>query len=287
MSEDFIPRLRGNTFFLFLLRAARDDLGVAPSFGSSSQGLTQTQMFANLMRTVHSTYTVNNEDSLRQNISKYMKGKLTNSPTYYPFKNVGFQQNAALRMENEYSDALSEMDHLCRTFLDYENDGRMKMLVGGLIELIASDPSVLPSAAFRTGYKEVTKAALAQETDFILSPFLLSVWYYIVEEQPNAEEGADTYMRWTRDAGGGNPREITTDIGTERAKKIAVSIDLPEEDQTDTAEEVAEEEAVVMELAKEEEKEIKQQTLVSHNGRIYNQNAEKIVNIEHVETLYI
>jgi hypothetical protein len=70
-----------------LAACGRDDLGVAPSWGSSSQGLTQTQLFASLMRTVDATYSINNEDTLRQYISQYLKGERTNSKTYYPSKN--------------------------------------------------------------------------------------------------------------------------------------------------------------------------------------------------------
>lgn len=60
MADEFTPRLRGNTFFLFLLRAAKQELGVAPSWGTSTQGLTQTQLFMALMQTVDPTYQVPN-----------------------------------------------------------------------------------------------------------------------------------------------------------------------------------------------------------------------------------
>jgi len=285
MADDFIPQLRGNIFFLFLLRAARSDLGVAPSWGRSSQGLTQAQMFANLMRTVCPTYSVTNEDSLRQYLSKYMKGERTHSSTYYPFKDAAFQSGATMHMESDYGDALGEMDRLCRTFLDYENEGARKLLVGGLAGLILKDDTIPASSTFNTGYRDVTKAELANEERYILQPFLLSVWYYIVTSKPNAEEGAETYSRWTADAGGGNPRAITTRWGEKMGKKIAVSVELPGEAEPDTAEEeheVLEGEAVVV-----DQEDRKQQTLINHNGRIYNQRAEKIVNIEHVETLYI
>lgn len=223
MTDEFIPRLRGNTFFLFLLRAARDDLGVAPSWGSSSQGLTQTQLFANLMRTVDATYSVNNEDTLRQYISQYLKGDRTNSKTYYPFKESGFRSGADYRMKNDYDNALSEMDTLCRTYLKFDNDPAMHLLVGGLVSLILKDNSIPTNATFYTGHKYVTRAELQSEVDFVLQPFLLSVWHYIVMYFPEAKEGAETYMQWTEDAGGGNPRTITTGWGTKRAEMIHVT----------------------------------------------------------------
>lgn len=251
MADDFIPRLRGNTFFLFLLRAARDDLGVAPSWGSSSQGLTQTQLFASLMRTVDETYSINNEDTLRQYISQYLKGERTNSKAYYPFKESGFRSGADYRIKNDYDNALAEMDTLCRTYLKYDNDPAMHLLVGGLISLILKDNSIHSSASFFTGHKTVTRAELQNEVDFILQPFLLSVWHYIVMHFPEAKEGAETYMRWTADAGGGNPRTITTSWGTKRAEMIRVTKEKSGEAPKDASEEDVEEAEITEEVHEE------------------------------------
>ena len=293
MADEFIPRLRGNTFFLFLLRAAKQELGVAPSWGTSSQGLTQTQLFIALMQTVAPTYQVPNEGTLRQYISQYLKGDRPDSPTYYPFKTPSFQSGALLHLQSHHTEAIRDMDALCSKFLDTDNEATRKLLVGGLVGLILKDSSIPSATVFDTGYKEVTRAELAQETDFILQPFLISVWGYIVTKKPNAEEGAETYMAWTEDAGGGNPRRITTRWGTNTAKKIAVSTDLPEEMQADTAdmgEEYGEEikkapadeaEAEVIDEDNEESG-YTEQTL-NNSGRIYQQRAQQIFNIEHID----
>lgn len=243
MPNEFTPRLRGNTFFLFLLRAARDDLGVAPSWGSSSQGLTQTQLFASLIRTVDPSYTVNNEDTLRQYISQYLKGDRTNSKTYYPFKESGFRSTADYTIKNNYNTALSKMDSVCRTYLKFDNDAAMHLLAGSLIALILKDSSIPADTTFNTGHKVVTREQLQNEEDFILQPFLLSVWHYIVVNKPEAKEGAETYMNWTADAGGGNPRTITTRWGSKRADMIHVTKEL-QEDRTEAGHEEEKAEAV-------------------------------------------
>ena len=231
-----------------MLRAARDDLGVAPSWGSSSQGLTQTQLFASLMHTVDSTYSINNEDTLRQYISRYLKGERTNSKTYYPFKESGFRSGADYRIKNEYDAALSEMDTLCRTYLKFDNDSAMHLLVGGLVSLILKDNSIPTNATFYTGHKYVTRVELQDEEDFVLQPFLLSVWHYIVMHFPEAKDGAETYMRWTADAGGGNPRTITTSWGTKRAEMIHVTKEKSGEAPKDTSEENIEEAEITEEV---------------------------------------
>ena len=295
MADEFIPRLRGNTFFLFLLRAAKQELGVAPSWGTSSKGLTQTQLFISLMQTVAPTYQVPNEGTLRQYISQYLKGDRPDSPTYYPFKTPSFQSGALLYLQNHHAEAVRDMDALCRKFLDTDNEATRKLLVGGLIGLVLKDNSIPSTTAFDTGYKEVTRAELAQETGFILQPFLISIWGYIVTKKPNAEEGAATYMAWTEDAGGGNPRRITTRWGTNTAKKIAVSTDLPEEVLVETADaEQDSEEETKKAPADEAEAEVidaevveplETKTIVKE-GRIYQQQAQKIYNIEHIENFY-
>ena len=273
MPDSFIPRLRGNTFFLLLLRAARSELGNAPSWRSSAEGLTQTQMFAGLMRICNPSYAITNEGSLMQNISRYMKGTLTNSPTYYPFKSPNFRNGAALRLESDYKGALDEMDTLCRNYLDCTNDGAMKLLAGGLCEMILLDTSVPPEAAFNTGSKVVAKEALAGETAFVLQPFLLSVWSYIVLNQPEAKEGAETYMRFTADAGSRNQRRITTEIGAETAKKIAVSVSLLKGEPTDAADKVSD--------GKADPEAVQRQTPENLSGRTDSQSAEKTGRSDH------
>lgn len=298
MTDEFIPRLRGNTFFLFLLRAAKRELGVAPSWGTSSQGLTQTQLFISLMRTVAPTYQVPNEGTLRQYISQYLKGDRPDSPTYYPFKTPSFQSGALLYLQSHHAEAVRDMNALCKKFLDTDNEATRKLLVGGLISLVLKDNSIPSATVFDTGYKEVTRAELAQETDFILQPFLISVWGYIVTKKPNAEEGAETYMTWSEDAGGGNPRRITTRWGTNTAKKIAVSTNLPEEMSAETIEgdKKAKENEEEIDKAPADEAEaevidaevvepLETKTMVKE-GRIYQQQAQKIFNIEHIENFY-
>lgn len=102
-------------------------------------------------------------------------------------------------------------------------------------------------------------------------------------------------MAWTEDAGGGNPRRITTRWGTNTAKKIVVSTDFPEEMQADMAD-AGEEHGEEIKKAPADEAEaeiidaevvepLETKTVVKE-GRIYHQQAQKIYNIEHIENFY-
>ena len=134
------------------------------------------------------------------------------------------------------------------------------------------------------------------------------MWANILANHPDTSEGAETYLAWTEDAGYNTAREITTNIGAERAKKIAVSTDLPEEmlaettsEDSNEAEEIDAEEyraetkkapadeaeaevidAEVVEDGSGQEQRKTEQTL-NNNGRIYHQQAQTIYNIEHID----
>lgn len=289
----FTPRLRGNTFFLLVLQAGKNELGIAPSWGCSSEGLTRSQLFADLIRTVSPSYRVVNEKTLMQYLSQYLDGSRPSSATYYPFKDKVFQNKVDIYVREDYPSALASMDRLCHKYLACDDEYKMKLLVGGLIDLILEDRSV--KGEFNTGMKVVHRGNIGSETEFNLPTFLLSVWSYIIVNKPDAEEGAETYAQWTEDAGGGNPRRYVGPIAKERAKKLAISIELPETGYSaDTAHEPREclsEDSCSIEHADDspapENKPSQQELTISGNGRIYNQHADKIVNIEHVDMLNI
>lgn len=137
-------------------------------------------------------------------------------------------------MADDYPAVLTQMNKFCSTYLASDKF-TLRLLVGGLVDAILADDSF--DGEFNIGSKTVTKAELGTERSFILQPFLLSVWSIILADHPDTTEGKDTYFAWTEDAGYNTAREISTQIGAERAKKIAVSTELPEELLVKTADE--------------------------------------------------
>lgn len=230
MSE---PRLRGNTFIALLLRAGVQELSEKPEWGENNNGITRPNMFADLLRMTQPAYDPPKMKSLSSYFSRYLKGELISSPMYFAFNTPAYQHGLATRIQDDYPAVLCEMDCFCRKYLR-PSDVDRRQLVGGLIDTILADSTF--RGRFDTGNKWVDKADLDNERDFILQPFLVSVWNTILEKYPDASEGAETYMDWTEEIAYSKPRETTTAIGAERAKKIAVSADLPEEIKADTAE---------------------------------------------------
>lgn len=298
-----MERLRGNTFLLLLLRAGCQVLLNPQEYGESKDGVTKPNMLADLIRLTNTNYHPAKMDTLASYFSKYLSGEPPKSPSYLPFSNPAYQHGLESRISDNYPAVLRQMDRFCRTYLTQENYP-LRLLVAGLVDAILADDSF--DGEFDVGGKMVKKADLDRETKYILQPFLVSVWSNILANHPDTREGAETYFAWTEDAGYNTAREITTSIGAERAKKIAVSTDLPEEMLAETAAEAVEdatvtEDAEAEEYAEEikkapadeaeaevidEEPGYREQTL-NNNGRIYQQHAEKIVNIEHVDVLNI
>ena len=232
------PRLRGNTFIALLLRAGVQELSEKPEWGENNNGITRPNMFADLLRMTQTDYNPPKMKSLSSYFSRYLKGELPSSPMYFAFNTPAFQHGLSMRIQSEYPAVLAEMDRFYRKYLRGSDVDR-KLLVAGLVDAILADETF--TGRFDIGEKWVEKRELGNERKFILQPFLISVWASILENHPDVSEGGDTYLAWTEEIGYNKPRETTTQIGAERAKKIAVSDVLPETAQTDTAEEITEE----------------------------------------------
>ena len=273
-----MERLRGNTFLLLLLRAGCQVLLNPQEYGESKDGVTKPNMLADLIRMTNPEYQPAKLDTLGSYFSKYLSGDPPRSPAYLPFSNPAYQFGLQSRIADDYPAVLRQMDKFCRTYLTQENFP-LRLLVGGIVDAILADDSF--EGAFDVGDRTVSKAELDNQKRFLLQPFLASVWCSILVNHPDTSEGQDTYLEWTEDAGYNTAREITTKIGAERAKKIAVSTDLPEEMLADTAEEDAEpaEPDVTVEEIHEDEPRVEVYDAPFTNP----QTGEKVVAQFHVE----
>jgi len=222
--------LRGNTFLLLLLRAGSQILLNPQEYGESKNGITRPNMLADLIRMANPAYNPAKIETLATYFSKYLSGDPPRSPSYLPFNDPAYRYGLQSRLG--CASTIQKMDAFCRTYLS-EDNFTLRLLVAGLVDAVLADDSF--DGEFMTGMKTVKKEQLGREKQFLLQPFLLSVWSIILSDHPDTKEGKNTYLEWTTDAGYNSPREISTQIGAERAKKIAVSTELPEEVPADTA----------------------------------------------------
>ncbi|MBR0233006.1 MAG: hypothetical protein IJQ47_03070 [Synergistaceae bacterium] len=285
-----IPKLRGNTFLTLLLRSGVQELGEAPKWGENNGGITRANMFADLLRMAQPVYSPRNLKTLQSYFSQYLSGERPFSDAYFDFEKSGFRHGLENRINSDYQTVLAEMDRFYCKYLR-KSDIDRQQLVGGIVDTILQDQTF--SGKFNVGDIIVDKKDLNSVKSFTLQPFLVSVWNEILMSHPDTSEGKDTYMSWTKEAGYNSPRSIVTQIGVERAKEITVSDkisggnimkSIPEQpDQPDQTGTEATAENNEQKKASEQAKNATTQQTVSHNGHVYNQNAEKIFNIEHIE----
>ncbi len=243
-------RLRGNTFIALLLRAGVQELSEKPQWGDNNNGITRPNLFADLLKMTQPEYNPPKIKSLSSLFSQYLKGDKPFSPMYFAFDTAAYRYGLSSRVKSEYATVLSEMDSFYRKYLRTSQFDR-NLLVGGLVDAILADDSF--NGVFETGINSVDKLELDRQNCFILQPFLISVWNNILINHPDTSEGAETYMDWTEETGLNKPRQTITDIGAERAKKITVSDQLPEESTSDTATEKTEDDNDIGEEQNKEE----------------------------------
>ena len=289
-------RLRGNTFIVLLLRASTNVLGSSPGWGKNNNGVTAPNLFADLLRLTKPDYTPAKPNSLSTYFSAYLQGKRPFSDRYFPFDKLDFQCGLQMRIKNDYHAVLTQMNEFCNKYLNM-SDLALRQLVGGLVDAILDDETF--NGSFDVGGRWVDKEELDDICEFTLQPFLVSVWSTILSDYPDAAEGADTYSDWTREAGGKSPRYIRTPIGTDRAKRIKVNVEISEsigeaplenseqnlDEKKGPAEKKAEPKAVEAEIV-DDVPHLEKKT-ITKDGRTYNQTATTIINIESLETLYV
>ena len=279
---DNVYLLRPNTFFLLLLRAGKQDLGQSTGWAKST-GLTESNLMADLIRVGYPDFTVKNPDTLPTYMSGFKAGnsRFANSKTYFPFAGSVCRGAYIKTMADDKEAALNRMQALCDKYLDLKSGANKELLAGGLIELLQSE-GLDPVFDFGSCQKPISEIETIEEIS--LYPFLLSVWYYVVVNLPDSTEAAC----------------FNESIGEATAAKISVTLDLPQEnknaasasseeetnaanDQTDTSEAGPE---IIDDFEANSQGKPSEQILVN-NGRIYQQHAEKITNIEYVENLTI
>jgi len=201
------------------------------------------------------------------------------------------------RVKTRYMTELRKMDEFIDSFLNTESDERMQWLIRALLNLIDKDLLIKPESLFYLSETPVTKSDLLSQDHYCLSNLLLAIWHFIIMNRPSNITGRATFealheradeigakWKFRKEFGMTYPREFDFDLFG------AADVDAEEyggeikKDPADEAES-CESEVIDAEVIEKEKKEYQEQTL-NNNGRIYQQKAEKIFNIEHIENFY-
>ena len=194
------------------------------------------------------------------------------------------------RVKAQYMAVLKEMDDFIDSFLRTDSDERMKWLIQALLILLEKDNLITPDTPLFLSQTPISKAELLTLDHYCLSSLLLGLWHFIVMNRPDNETGRDTFCalhdrademnaKWKFKQGFGQkyPRTFGFDLYGAAGEEAEESGEEIKKAPADEAE------AEVLEGEPTSPKD----QILNNNGRIYQQHAEKIVNIEHVDVLNI
>ena len=211
-----------------------------------------------------------------------------------PFDNSGSVSGFDDRVKNQYVSVLRKMDEFIDDFLRTNDDERMLQLIRRLLTLVDKDHLITPNTTFYYAGTPITKTDLLGLDHYCLSNLMLCIWHFIVTKRPDNEAGRATFEALNDRADEiGAKWKFKNELGSEYTKKFDFDLfgtiekgkaadEYVEDIKIDPANETESDviEAEVMDNGQE----YQEKTLVNH-GRIYQQHAEKIVNIEHLDIL--
>lgn len=190
------------------------------------------------------------------------------------------------------------MDSFIDAFIDDGDLGRK--LVRALLEVIDLDKTIDDDAEFvvQAGGRVIDKKSLLKLPDIGARPFLLSIWHFIITKRGSENIlGAGTVGQWLHHETSHAPYKYVGTVGERYALDKRISF---EKIVTDSADESGEpenieytnsdnkaEEDLSDECYKQREAGEQGTNQILNAQTVFNQRAEKIVNIEHVKHLQI
>ena len=282
MANEKTPYLCGGTFLTQILRARKELTSSTEHTNGQKENLSEQETFRRLISIYHLSDFCGGT-SLKPYTSKY-KSCTDSLVVYGHFSDNDLHCAFDEDIKSSNSTALRMMQEFVQEFIDPK---LYLQLVRCLLDMIETDADIqADDVLFITDESSAVKADdICTLSHFYIEPFLLGVWHYIIMNRADDnEKGADTYKEWYPSKG--NYRGI---IGNGVTRKIHVEtmpIDQPYH--TDSAEYTATEgepQVDVIGSDDKSKKESKTYTQYIENATIVNQNGEKNIHIDHVDTL--
>ena len=277
--EKKYPHMCGGVLASILLSHKKD---------KSPQGvadpLNKSNFIRDLARIVKPGFDYSSDSNPEPIVSYYVNCRRKTS-SVLPFAQVKYKEAFKCQMEESYPLLLHRMDLFLNKYLDINDQYDRSTIIQEILSIAAHDSSCIGSwlAILPNG----EKTRLAKLTDIHFQPFILGIWYFIISHNvPNVVESS-VFDVWDSKHNRMNPRgDIILDIvpAVSEEKDLEEMVISDEEILSENGEGITDDDPVILDAPREEEP-VKDQTLISHNGRIYNQHAEKIVNIEHLDVL--
>lgn len=207
------PYLCGGTFLAQILRARKSSELSAYYNKNKKESLSEQETFRRLISIYHMAE-FSSCSSLKTYTSQFKS--CTNSlESFALFSDSDVKREFDSDVRSADSSALTMMSDFVREFIDTE---KYIQLVRCLLDIIENDSTIAPNTPFYIleNTESVTKAEINNMQVFMIEPFLIGIWHYIIMNRSGSnEKGASTYRQWytSRDkyigaVGSGITREI-------------------------------------------------------------------------------
>ena len=207
------PYLCGGTFLAQILRARKSPELPVYYNKNKKESLSEQETFRRLISIYHMAE-FSSCSSLKTYTSQFKS--CTNSlESFALFSDSDVKREFDSDVRSADSSALTMMSDFVQEFIDTE---KYIQLVRCLLDMIENDSTIAPNTPLYIleNTESVTKAEINNMQVFMIEPFLLGIWHYIIMNRSDSnEKGASTYRQWypSRDkyigtVGSGITREI-------------------------------------------------------------------------------
>lgn len=282
MANEKIPYLCGGTFLTQILRARKELTTSTEHTSGQKESLSEQETFRRLISIYHLSDFYGGT-SLKPYTSKY-KSCTDSLVAYGQFSDNDLHRAFDEDIRNGNSIALHMMSEFVQEFIA---PTLWLQLVRSLLDMIRTDKDIQADDMFYISAD--TSAVSAKDINhldhFYIEPFLLGVWHYIIMNRADDnKKGANTYKKWYPSKG-----DYRGTIGNGITRTIFVDslpIDTPND--TDRTKNTTSKEDPQVEVIDTDDKSQaghRTSTQYIENATIVNQNGEKNIHIDHVDTL--
>lgn len=282
MANKKTPYLCGGTFLTQILRARKELTTSIEHTNGHKESLSEQETFRRLI-SIYQLSDFHGGTSLKTYTSKY-KNCTDSLVAYGQFSDNDLRRAFDEDMKSEQSIALQMMTVFVTEFI---STTKQVQLLRALLDIIALDLDIPDDAEFFiTADSTATKAKDIPAIDhFYIEPFLLGMWHYIImNRSDDNEKGADTYKQWYPRKG-----DYRGTVGNGILQSITVdSLPTTYFESTDTSKNFSSDKEPHVEVVDSEDtmqEDAKSCTQYIENATIVNQNGEKNIHIDHVDTL--
>ena len=188
------PYLCGGTFLAQILRARKSSELSAYYNRNKKESLSEQETFRRLISIYHIAE-FSSCSSLKTYTSQFKS--CTNSlESFALFSDSDVKREFDSDVRSADSSALTMMSDFVQEFIDTE---KYIQLVRCLLDMIENDSTIAPNTPLYIleNTESVTKAEINNMQIFMIEPFLLGIWHYIIMNRSDSnEKGASTYRQW-------------------------------------------------------------------------------------------